>query len=211
MVRGTAAGAPPRPRTASNAAGESSTASTSPAWTASSAARASDWSTRPISATSRARSSRVSTRWMRGMIMAPSQRKLDAPAHPLVPQRIAPGAPATRCDNLLHKYAFRPVPPLDPRQHQALPRSRHPHVQEPPRLLNLGLALVLGLAITGNLVILHPHDVHARELQALGGMQREEVDAIGRDLDALRRRERHALEQAVDAVRQRRRGIAIPP
>src|SRR2546426_381009 len=80
-----------------------------PACAACSAARAPAWSTRPISATSRARSSRVSTRWMMGVIMAPSQRKPDAPAHPPVPQRIAPGAPATRCDNLLHKYAFRLV------------------------------------------------------------------------------------------------------
>src|SRR5207247_1855021 len=109
MVRGTAAGAPPRPRTASNAAAESSTASTSPAWTACSAARAPAWSTRPIAASRRARPSRVSTRWMMGVIMAPSQRKPNAPAHPLVPQRIAPGAPATRCANLLHKYAFRLV------------------------------------------------------------------------------------------------------
>src|SRR5438034_9196249 len=48
--------------------------------------------------------------------------------------------------------------------------------------------------------ILHAQDIHARELQALGRMQREEVDAIGRDLDALRRGERHAVEQAVDAL-----------
>src|SRR5207249_9087235 len=39
------------------------------------------------------------------------------------------------------------------------------------------------------------YDVHARELQALGGVQREEVDAIGRDLDAVRRGQRHALDR----------------
>jgi len=41
--------------------------------------------------------------------MAPSHGKPDAPAHPPVPQRLAPGGPATRRDNLLHMYAFRLV------------------------------------------------------------------------------------------------------
>src|SRR5439155_439770 len=73
-----------------------------------------------------------------------------------------------------------PEPPLDPRQHQSLARPRHPDIQQPPGFLDLALALLRRLAITGDLVILHAHDVYARELQALGGVQREEVDAIGR-------------------------------
>ena len=38
-------------------------------------------------------------------------------------------------------------------------------------------------------------------------MQREQVDPIGGDLDALRRRKRHALEQAVDTLVQRGCGL----
>src|SRR5438132_1662131 len=44
---------------------------------------------------------------MIGVIMAPCHCKPDAPTHPLVPQRIARGAPATRRDNLWRKSAFR--------------------------------------------------------------------------------------------------------
>src|SRR5438132_4654236 len=44
---------------------------------------------------------------MIGVIMAPCHCKADAPTHPPVPQRIAPGAPATRRDNLWRKSAFR--------------------------------------------------------------------------------------------------------
>src|SRR2546430_6536273 len=72
--------------------------------------------------------------------------------------------------------------------------------QEAPRLLDLGLPILLRLAQSGNLVILHANDIHARELEALGRMQREEVDAIGRDLDPLGRGERHAIQQAIDSL-----------
>src|SRR5438552_17881693 len=71
-VRGSGAGAPPRPRTASSAAGESRTASTAPACSAWSASRPSHTSIRAISSTRQARSPRVSWRWMMGLIMLSS-------------------------------------------------------------------------------------------------------------------------------------------
>src|SRR6267143_1610 len=73
-VSGRGAGAPPRPRTASRAAGESRTVSTAPACSASSASRPSETSIRAISSTRQARSPRVSWRWMMGLIMLPSSR-----------------------------------------------------------------------------------------------------------------------------------------
>src|SRR5207247_10125718 len=57
-----------------------------------------------------------------------------------------------------------PEPPLDPRQHQPLPRPRHPHIQEPPSLLDLRLPMLRRLATPWNLLILHSHDVHVHKL-----------------------------------------------
>src|SRR5947208_7850316 len=98
---------------------------------------------------------------------------------------------------------------LDPRQDQPLARPRHADIQKTPGLLDLGLAVLGGLAVAGDLVVLDSDDVHPRELQALGRMQREEVDAIGHDLDPLRRREGHPLEQSIDAVGERGGGVGV--
>src|SRR5712691_5429278 len=84
-VRGSGAGAPPRPRTASRAAGESRTVSTAPACSAWSASRPSETSIRAISSTRQARSPRVSWRWMMGLIMLPSLTEdLEASLVPVI-------------------------------------------------------------------------------------------------------------------------------
>src|SRR4029077_3343465 len=70
-------------------------------------------------------------------------------------------------------------PALDPRQHQPLPRARHAHVQETPRFLDLRLSILGRLPIARDLVVLDSHDIDPRELQALGRVQGEQVDAIG--------------------------------
>src|SRR5438046_6775127 len=53
-----------------------------------------------------------------------------------------------------------PEPSLDPRQYQPFPRPRHPHIEQSPCLLDLRLPILLRLAQSGILVILHIHDVH---------------------------------------------------
>ncbi len=52
-------------------------------------------------------------------------------------------------------------------------------------------------------MILDAEDVDPRELETFGRVQRQQVDAIGRQLDAFGCRERHAFEQQIDRFLQR--------
>src|SRR5438034_823041 len=95
-----------------------------------------------------------------------------------------------------------PKPALDPRENQPFPRPRHAYIQETPRLFDLVFDVVRRGLEPRDLVILHADDVDARELEAFGRVQREEVDAIGREVDAFGCRKGDALEQTIDAAIQ---------
>src|SRR6185295_12938643 len=86
------------------------------------------------------------------------------------------------------------------RQDQSILRPRHTHIEEPPRLLDLRLR---GLLPRGrppwHLRVLHPDHVHARELQTLRRMQRQQVHPLAIHVYAVAtRRERDALEERVN-------------
>ena len=55
---------------------------------------------------------------------------------------------------------------------------------------------------SGNLVVLDADDVDARELEALGRVEGEQVDTIGSEVDALGRRKSDAFEQSIDTAVQ---------
>src|SRR3990170_1495673 len=58
------------------------------------------------------------------------------------------------------------------RQHQPIPGPGHAHVQQSARFLDLATHHLVPRTPARQLAVLRAHDVHAVELEALGGMQR---------------------------------------
>src|SRR5438034_11817660 len=87
-------------------------------------------------------------------------------------------------------------------------RPRHSDVQEAACFLDLIHPVLDRRVVTGQLEVLDAHHVDACELEPLGRVQREQVHALGVDLDARGGGEGDALQQARDAVLQREGGVA---
>src|SRR6476646_9258136 len=85
---------------------------------------------------------------------------------------------------------------FDAREHQAILGARHPDIEQPPRLLEILLRRTPRRGASGKLRILDTEHVHARELQPLGGVQREQVDPAAIRIDAVGAGERDTLEKA---------------
>src|SRR5689334_21646315 len=63
-------------------------------------------------------------------------------------------------------------------QDQPVLRTRHRYVEQTAGLAGLVLEVVLDRSPSGEAVVLDAEDVHARELEPLGGVEREQVDVI---------------------------------
>ena len=82
----------------------------------------------------------------------------------------------------------------------AVAGSRHRHIEEPARSLRLAARCRPHRRAAWQLRVLDAEDVDARELEALRRMQRQQVDALTRQRDAVFARQRHAFEKLRDLV-----------
>ena len=79
--------------------------------------------------------------------------------------------------------------------------ARHAHVGKPPLLLQL--ALVLERAPMRQQALLHPDDEDDRELQPLGGVERDQGHPVGQLVElVLVADQRHLLQEAGEALRR---------
>jgi len=92
------------------------------------------------------------------------------------------------------------TPSLGAREDEPISGSRHSHVEESSRFLDLARRRRTQWRTAWQLRVLDAKNVHARELEALGGMQRQEIDTFPRRHDAILARQRHTLEEVGDLI-----------
>src|SRR5688572_33033369 len=92
---------------------------------------------------------------------------------------------------------------LSVRQHDAIFRTRHPDIQQAPRLFDLLRGCLTTGGATRQVRVLRTDDVDTRELQPLRGMQREQIDATALRLVPVVLREHRAFQKRDDLRLQR--------